>query len=352
MPLHVPRLFLSLAIVCFCGCAGTINQPPVRKVTHAADTEHFGARARQLGNEAYPKIVELLDERSRHVPRRFSIVLRPLKSLNTAETPAGKRTIFVNSDYLATNSMSHFDNVLVHEMTHLLQRYPTNAPPYWAEGLADYVRYKLGFTNGVEGPQCSALYPHYTSGYQCAGAFLLYVDANYGTEVVRRLHRDLGGNCYSDGLFAAMTGKGLQELWSGFQGTPAFPPIAGRIDEAYAALGCASPISTNVQAYVFQQLGGEATREAGAFLNELRVKGLLPGVEKGERGTLRAAIDPGANVSDARAASLSRTFVCTKGENRCRYRVLRESDNAPWKLAGAWRITSDGRIIEPLALPD
>jgi hypothetical protein len=103
---------------------------------------------------------------------------------------------------------------------------------------------------------------------------------------------------------------------------------------------------------VFDQLAGKVTREARAFLNELRLKGLLPGVAKGERGTLTAVIGPGTNMSDARTSALSRTFVCTKGAERCRYLIARESENMPWHLRGAWRITSDGRIIEPLALPE
>jgi hypothetical protein len=348
--LFLPRFFLSLAIVCLCGCAGTINAPPVRKVTSTKNMRQFELRARQLGNETYPKIVELLDDRSPRVPRQFSIVFKPLKSENTAETHVPKRAIFANSDYLSTNSTTYFDNVLVHEMTHLLQPYPTNAPSYWVEGIADYVRYKLGFTNGIEGPLCSASYPHYTAGYQCAGAFLLYIDATYGLPLVRKLHRDLRDNCYSDAVFAVMTGKSLAELWADFQQTPAFPGVARRMNEAYAQLGCACPVPRHVQAYVFDQLGGATTRQAGDFLNDLRRKGLLPGVANDEHGTLRAVIAPGVRMSDA--SSLSRTFVCmTKHkEHGCRYLLVRESEDAPWRLGAAWRITSDGHIIEPLAL--
>jgi hypothetical protein len=347
----LPRVFLLLAMACLCGCAATIDQAPVRKVTYTKNMQHFEARARQLGNETYPKIVELLDDRSPRVPRQFNIVLKPLKSQNTAETHVPKRTIFANSDYLSTNSATYFDNVLVHELTHLLQPYPTNVAPYWVEGIADYVRYKLGFTNGIEGPLCSAHYPHYTAGYQCAGAFLLYIDATYGLGLVRKLHRDLRDNCYSDTVFAVMTGKSLPQLWADFQETPAFPTAARRVNEAYAALGCACPVPRHIEAYVFDQLGGATTRQAGDFLNDLRRKGLLPGVTKDEHGTLRAVIPPGARVSDA--SSLSRTFVCMKKEKEegCRYLLVRESEDAPWRLGAAWRITSQGRILEPLPLP-
>ena len=53
------------------------------------------------------------------------------------------------------------------------------------KGIADYARYKVGFTKGWGCPECSGEFPHYTSGWSCAGAFLLYLDKTYGSNVVR-----------------------------------------------------------------------------------------------------------------------------------------------------------------------
>src|SRR5207244_1120657 len=111
---------------------------------------------------------------------------------------------------LPLSNPDNLDKILIHEMVHVAQSFKVAS--YWREGLADYVRYKLGYTNGWACPQCSEDYPHYTSGYWCAGAFLLWMDAIYGTKLIHELNQALRRGSYSEELFSIVTGKTLAEL--------------------------------------------------------------------------------------------------------------------------------------------
>jgi hypothetical protein len=252
-------VFAFVAAVGLCGCASTgpnlpaqraaARQSPVRTVDfhQTPEMKELAQRARQLGKALYPKIVLLLAEDISKAPRQFDVVFkRNLRSGNTGTTK--RTTIELNASCFATNMANpvhwfakdptNFDTVLVHEMAHVVQQYRgmapiywTKAPHHWEEGIADYVTYKLGYTNGAWCPQCSADYPHYTSGYRCTGAFLLFVDETCGSHVVRQLNAALCRGSYSDKFFATATGKSLDELWAEFQKTSAFTPLAAEINE-------------------------------------------------------------------------------------------------------------------------
>src|SRR5205823_4077794 len=143
-----------------------------------------------------------------------------LELRETGPTPSYSygTTICLSADWLTPDpanpgwfekNPANLDIFLIHEMAHVAQQYKSKAPSYWQEGVADYVRYKLGYTNGWSCPQCSVKYPHYTSGYWCAGAFLLYLDATYGSNVVRQLNTELRRGSYSEAIFAKATGMHL-----------------------------------------------------------------------------------------------------------------------------------------------
>jgi len=157
--------------------------------SEAPQAAGLAEHARQLGNEVYPRIFILLAESPSNSPGQFDIIWKKrLESDYPALTH--RTTINLSAQWLLRNPTNlawvaehteDFDKILVHEMVHVVQRYWTNkkmqVPFCWEEGIADYVRYKLGFTNGWACPRCSAAaYPHYSSGYWCAGAFLFYLD--------------------------------------------------------------------------------------------------------------------------------------------------------------------------------
>jgi hypothetical protein len=259
------------AFLSFCVCWPAIAEPkPVRnvEVANAPEARAVAQRARQLGDAVYPQILDLLGDGTPDMPQRLDIVFREHLSgprLRPGEEVWGcatRETVFLNAGWLCEHP-EYLDAVLVHEMAHVAQNYPhigyrhvwqwyahqigfivahpfRNYPPpgptYWLEGIADYVCAKLGYTNTCECPQCDEAYPHYTSGYNCTSAFLLYIDSTYGPAVIGRLNAALRRGNYSDQFFAGATGKTLGELWKDFQTTTAYTPVAADFNELHEAL--------------------------------------------------------------------------------------------------------------------
>lgn len=400
-----PLCLLVGAAVCLHGCASgpstvsskrtAADKAFVRKVDYsqAPETKELAERARQIGDEMYPKILTLLADDGGNLPQQFDIVFKKHLSYDNHQGVKGVTKgskIHLDSYFLANNPV-YLDVVLVHEMAHVAQDYEWyrgfNRPSCWREGIADYVCYKLGYTNGPRCPECAFEHPHYTSGYTCAGAFLLYMDTACGSDVVRQLNRALRRGSYSDRLFVTATGKSLEELWAEFQKTPAFTPIATEINKLRDQLGytngrppknirarfeaylrqrhAASEISELRQSlgYVdgkpprnvvdrypvlqyFKQPAGVLTQEAAKFLGALGQKGELPGWSKDIWFDL---IPDGWSVH----FPVSRTFHGHKIGDQAlyHYTIVRESQDRSWKMQRAWRTGPDGRVIEEYPVP-
>ena len=369
----------------------------VRKVdfSRAPELKDLAERARRIGNEMYPKVLALLADDTSNLPHQFHIVFKRHTSGGAPGTTLGT-TIRLNAGWLA-NSPVYLDTVLGHEMAHVAQDYKWyrtfKIPWYWREGMADYVRFKLGYTNGWGCPQCSPNFPHYTSGWSCAGAFLLYLDTAYGSNIVRQLNKVLRRGSYSDRFFANATGKSLDELWTEFQKTPAFTPIAGEVNELNQALGnlkgrASEEVHARFEAYLkqhhtdaeinklhealayvngqppkdvldrykdylyFGQPAGSLTEEAVEFLNSLDERGQLPGILKGDHEGASVTIEMSQQVFSS-AYPVSRTFYLSKkgDPSLYYYLVLRTSEDSTWKLQRAWRTGPDGRVIEEYSVP-
>lgn len=226
MPLRgiVHHALLIVALAWMSGCA-TVERVSVRRVEfgQAPELAELAERARGIGNQVYPKILALLPDDTSKLHRRFDIVFKQQMGSNAAQTIGTK--IYLNASWYQRNPDT-LEVDLPHEMVHVAQQHTNRATWYWTEGLADYVCYKLGRTNGVTGPHMQATTAHYTSGYWAAGAFLLFLDRTYGPRIVQRLNVQLRRGSYSDSMFADATGKSLDELWAEFQEALAYhrPP--------------------------------------------------------------------------------------------------------------------------------
>jgi len=374
----VGRCFgLLVLLILFSGCASSPSHPnagqsAVRKVVfnETPELRDWAERARKLGDEIYPKILALLADGTAKPPRQIDIVFRKQLKGDAMGLAIG-RTVYLNASYFVreTNKESsylkdsvNFDKVLVHEITHVVQQRSFSSDwkqsnEYWAEGLADYVRYKLGYKNGWSCPQCGFEYPHYTSGYWCAGAFLLYVDSTYGSNVVRRLNSELRRGLYSDSFFAGATGKSLDELWACFQKTAAYMPGADDTHRYRQALGYVDgrppkDFAARAVAYIKKKPGGALTLDAGQFLATLIVQNKLPGVTKAVRmgKSFSLALDPVDLLNGSESADFPATrkwFGQYNDESEKNYYIVfRASQERPWKLQRAWRATRDGHLIQ------
>jgi hypothetical protein len=412
---------LVLAAVVAGSLAGAACTESVRNVDYgdALGMKEMAGHVRRFGNEMYPNILALLVEDTSKAPGQFDIIFR--KRLKTNKTGITKNArIYLDAgeftenparlDWYAKHATNlnayaegatnlqmvlirNLDKILIHEMAHVAQQYRgwapiywTKAPSYWEEGIAEYVRFKLGYTNVWDCPKCAVAFPHYTSGYECAGAFLLHLDATYGSNVVRRLNTKLRQGSYSDSFFAEATGRSLDELWTEFEQSSAVKPVAVELNKFraevgfrngkpprniraraaaylqqhaavrsfYEAIGFAAgrphkDVQSAIEAYLYLKLlpGGDLTLDAMQVLASMRLKGQLPGWSKREHGRVSFAVSH-PDEGDRAAYPVSRTLLFNKknGDTTYHYTVSRLSEEDGWKVQRAWRTGSDGRVIE------
>lgn len=400
---NIHRLCVCISMMALCSCS-TLSTPQmveslsVHKVdfSDAPEMKVFADRARQIGNEMYPKVCALLADGDSEFPRRFDISFK--KRLPHGDSGETRITqICLNASYfnVLQDNPAAFDQMLIHEMAHVAQHYyrpligkwmtlNPHPPSCWEEGIADYIFFKLSQTNGWRCAECGLAFPHYRNGYSCAGAFLLYLDT-YNPNLVRQLNTALRRGRYSDKFFADATGKGLPELWVEFQQTAAFTPNAKRMLELQQSLGYVDSkppkdIERRFKAYVnqhtdaitkdlikfahvpglsmgdiqarmaillyFTQPGGAAE----AYMDNLRNEQKVPGFSKEEHGTLIGFLRPGDLNS---TFPLVRSFTATKqGDSSAyHYTVSRPSQESGWKLQRAWRTNSDGQVVEEYPVP-
>jgi hypothetical protein len=126
----------------------------------------------------------------------------------------GGSTITISADWVR----KHPDDfgMVVHELTHVIQRYPPNKAGWLVEGIADYVRY-FHFEPGKKFAPLDPVKASYRQGYGTTARFLDWLERRK-PGIVRRLNGALREGRYDDGLFQEYGGKPLDDLWREFVG--------------------------------------------------------------------------------------------------------------------------------------
>ena len=362
--------FALISVVAACafglsGCSVSSSaRGPVSGVDGAqtAETAALGERLRRVANDAYPKILTILGETGRRAPRSFQIVFT--NEIGGDVGQAVGRKIYINAHYFATPSQPNamfkgdadVDAVLVHEIVHVAQQYDARAVPHWTEGIADYVCAKLGYTNAANCPHCSATYPHYRAGYQCAAAFLLFLETQYAPGVVPELHQRLRRGAFENSFFREICGKDLAELWTEFQQTPPYPPSARETLELQDALGYrdGNPPPDIIQRMEihFKFPAGSVTNALAALI-ALKNHGTLPGFASADQASATLTSTSFTGQTPGRYPFVLTWYVRKTGESSWyAYTLAQPSEGETWRLQQAQRISSDHRVTENLPLPN
>jgi len=329
--------------------------------TQAADMAEHSGRLRRVANDAYPKILSILKDTGRRAPRSFEIVFTNQLGGNVGQTVGG--TIYLNAHYIATPARpagmfqrpADVDAVLVHEMTHMAQQYDAKAAVHWAEGMADYICARLGYTNDLNCPYCSATYPHYRSGYQCAAAFLSFVERQYAPDIVPQLHRRLRLGSYRDSFFREICGKELDELWSDFQQTAAYTASARESLELQMALGFQDgnpppDIVRRTEAH-FRLPAGSITNALTSLI-ALKTSGELPGFARTDQASATLSSTSFTEMNPGVYPLVLKWYLRKAGEPSWHaFTLAQPSEGEPWHLRAAQRLSSDHRVAENLPVP-
>lgn len=160
----------------------------------------------------YARVVQILDSDDTQRPLNPVVKIIFEKELNIPAYAAGSE-LHISGAWVK----AHPDDfgMVIHELTHLVQRYGRNRAGWLVEGIADYVRLHH-YETQVPRPRLNFDRAKYTDAYKTTAMFLIWIEGNHGPTVVQRLGKALRAGNYSDELFKELTGKDVDALWADF----------------------------------------------------------------------------------------------------------------------------------------
>jgi len=176
------------------------------------ELQPWGRAAEALCTTWYGRIVTILksNDNERRLPPVVRIVFE--KDMKGVAHVAGT-TMHIAADWVKANPNDF--GMVIHELTHLVQRYPNYRASWLVEGIADYVRAKY-FEPQLKLPRIDFSKAKYTDFYKTTAAFLTWAETKYNPNLVRTLHAALRQNTYTDELFKTATGHDVASLWNEF----------------------------------------------------------------------------------------------------------------------------------------
>jgi hypothetical protein len=114
-------------------------------------------------------------------------------------------------------------DVVTHELMHVVQDYGPKGGPGWiTEGIADYVRYKMGINNEAANWKLPAYTPkqNFDNSYRVTARFFAWIEKQYDKNFVRKLDRAMREKTYSENFTKDCTGKTFAELWQEYGADP------------------------------------------------------------------------------------------------------------------------------------
>jgi len=171
----------------------------------------WGDDAKSLILKWHPRIVNLLPTENITPPR--SIALKIEKSDRGVGGTAGTR-ITISSHWIE----KHPDDLglIIHELVHVIQSYPSPEPWWVTEGIADYLRWAIYEGKELEWFPRPQEEQGYKRGYRVAAGFLLWLESGPAPGIVKKLNTAMRKGEYSDDIFHAETGRSLDDLWKAY----------------------------------------------------------------------------------------------------------------------------------------
>lgn len=164
----------------------------------------------KAAQEVYPVLLKQFENPDKPAPREIKIIFKA--GIKPPAFASGQE-ITVNLDWIRKEPGDL--GMMAHEMTHLVQGYPSPEPVWLMEGIADYARalYAKNDRKSWSLPRTVAPNQSYKEGYGVAAAFLLWLEGRKaGT--VNELHRALQRGTYTPEQFRKITGADVDSLWS------------------------------------------------------------------------------------------------------------------------------------------
>jgi hypothetical protein len=213
-----PTLFLLRGgLILFALVASAFAEPKFKvtiDTSKAPECEAFAAKSKALVEEWYPKISEILFGKDHPLPaNEVILIFEPMKGV--AHTSGN--VLRISAEWVTKKAPNDY-GMVVHELTHVVQDYRGQGEGWLTEGIADYVRDKH-FEPGVRQQRIDPDRGSYRQAYGVAAAFLIWLEAHKGKELVRKLNIASHDGKYSAALWKEYCGRDLDTLWKEFADT-------------------------------------------------------------------------------------------------------------------------------------
>lgn len=115
-------------------------------------------------------------------------------------------------------------DVVTHEVMHIVQNYGESSGPGWlTEGIADFARYQYGVANADAHwllPELKAG-QSYENSYRITARFFAWIEKNVKPGTIKTIDSSLRDHTYTPEIWAKLTHKDLDALWSDYVKNPA-----------------------------------------------------------------------------------------------------------------------------------
>lgn len=175
------------------------------------ECEAFALKAKELCEEWYPKLNELLFGPDQPLPRK-EITLEFKQMDGVAYASRGR--IVISAEWVTKKAPDDY-GMVIHELTHIVQNYRGGGESWLTEGIADYVRDFI-FEPGKRRLRVNPDRASYKDGYTTTAVFLDWLQKKTQPDLVKRLNQASRDRTYSPETFKQLTGKNVEEWWKEF----------------------------------------------------------------------------------------------------------------------------------------
>ncbi len=181
-------------------------------VADAPDLADWAAKAKTLTEEWYPKVAQELESEGFAPPAKVSIVF---KAKQDAPGATGGSRVSISAPYVR----KHPDDwgMVIHELVHVVQKYPDPSPMWLTDGIADYVRDYV-YEPGQRKIRIDPKKASYKDSYATTAAFLGWLEKK-GPGAVKKLNAAMRKKAYKPELWTELGGKDVDGLWKDFVAT-------------------------------------------------------------------------------------------------------------------------------------
>jgi hypothetical protein len=174
-----------------------------------ADLAPVAGQMTKLFYEGYPNLIRRFEKSDRPAPRNVRVVF--VKGLRVPAQCSGNK-VEVSVDWLRKHPED--TALLIHELTHAVQRYPRGVTGWMTEGVADYARQEYGPKDqpGWSLPKKLTVKQSYKDSYRTTARFLVWLEARTPGSV-DKLHKALQQGTFTIEDFQAVAGRPVDALW-------------------------------------------------------------------------------------------------------------------------------------------